>query len=61
MKERERNGENGKNEAGKQVVAGLPTSAGAGEAEPTALWKAELEAPQTCSSFKYPLHPEGGL
>lgn len=46
MKERERNGENGKNEAGKQVVAGLPTSAGAGEAEPTALWKAEMGGPR---------------
>lgn len=46
MKERERNGENGKNEAGKQVVAGLPTSAGAGKAEPTALWKAEMGGPR---------------
>lgn len=46
-KERERNGENGKNEAGKQVEpAGLPISAGAGEAEPTALWKAEMGGPR---------------
>lgn len=40
MKERERNGENGKNEAGKGS-GWTSTSAGAGEAEPTALWKAD--------------------